>query len=365
MWLFFMLLCVEYNFELLIFFFFLMIRRPPRSTLFPYTTLFRSRGSRRPRRPAALTTCPPEIPVSTLSALRRELPPMLRLAVPVVLAELGWMSMGLVDTIMVGRLGPAAIGATGIGSSLHIAFAIFGMGLLLGLDTLVSQAYGAKDLRECHRWLFQGLALAAMVSIPLLLLCLVLLMVVPWLGFHPAMMPLLQGYFAVIIWSTLPLLVYAALRRYLQGMHAVAPITFALVSANLVNAVANWTLIYGHFGFRAMGVPGAAWATVLSRVYMVVVLAIAVVLYDRRRASGLWATSRRISVDRLRRLGQLGLPAASQITLEVGVLARATAMAGRLDPVSSATHQIALNIASFSFMVPLGLASAAAVRVGY
>ena len=290
---------------------------------------------------------------------------MLKLAVPVVLAELGWMSMGLVDTIMVGPLGPAAIGATGIGSSMHIAFAIFGMGLLLGLDTLVSQAYGARDLPECHRWLFQGLALAVAIAIPLLACCLVLLVAIPWLGFHPQVMPLLQGYFAVIVWSTLPLLLYAALRRYLQGMHAVAPIAFALVSANVVNAVVNWALIYGHLGFPAMGVPGAAWATVLSRVYMVAVLAVAVVVYDRRRASGLWAASRRISAARLRRLIALGFPAASQITLEVGVFAVATALAGRLDPVSSASHQIALNIAGFSFMVPLGVASSGAVRVGF
>jgi MATE family multidrug resistance protein len=290
---------------------------------------------------------------------------MLRLAVPVVLAELGWMSMGLVDTIMVGPLGPAAIGAAGIGTSIHMAFAIFGMGLLLGLDTLVSQAYGARDLRECHRWLFQGLALGAAISIPLTAGCLALLVAIPWLGFHPQVMPLLQGYFAVIVWSTLPLLIYAALRRYLQGMHAVAPVTFALVSANLVNAIANWALIYGHLGFQPMGVPGAAWATVLSRVYMVTVLAVAVVAYDRRRASGLWAASRRVSIDRLRRLVQLGFPAASQITLEVGVFALATALAGRLDPVSSASHQIALNIAGFSFMVPLGVASSGAVRVGF
>jgi MATE family multidrug resistance protein len=303
--------------------------------------------------------------VPPLTALRRELPSLLRLAVPVVLAELGWMSMGLVDTIMVGPLGPAAIGAAGIGSSMHMSFAIFGMGLLLGLDTLVSQAYGAKDLRDCHRWLLHGLALGLTLSIPLLLLCLVLLLAIPWLGFHPQVMPLLQGYFAVIVWSTLPLLVYAALRRYLQGMHAVAPVTFALVSANLVNAVANWALIYGHLGFPAMGVPGAAWATVASRVYMVAVLAVAVVVYDRRRQSGLWAASRRISAGRLRRLVQLGLPAASQITLEVGAFAVATALAGRLDPVSSASHQIALNIASFSFMVPLGVASSGAVRVGF
>ena len=85
---------------------------------------------------------------------------MLRIAVPVVMAELGWMAMGVVDTIMVGPLGPQAIGAAGVGNAMHIAFAIFGMGVLLGLDTLVSQAYGARDIRECHRWFFDGLALA-------------------------------------------------------------------------------------------------------------------------------------------------------------------------------------------------------------
>ncbi len=85
---------------------------------------------------------------------------MLRLAIPVVLAELGWMAMGVVDTIMVGPLGPEAIAAAGISNSLQIAFAIFGMGLLLGLDTLVSQAFGARRIDECNRWFWHGLALA-------------------------------------------------------------------------------------------------------------------------------------------------------------------------------------------------------------
>ena len=111
---------------------------------------------------------------------------MLRLAVPVVLAELGWMSMGIIDTIMVAPLGPAAIGAAGIGSSMHMAFAIFGMGLLLGLDTLVSQAYGAGDHRDCHRWLVHGLLLATVAGVPVTGACLLLLAAIPHLGFHPA-----------------------------------------------------------------------------------------------------------------------------------------------------------------------------------
>lgn len=288
---------------------------------------------------------------------------MLRVAVPVVLAELGWMSMGVVDTIMVGPLGPAAIAAAGVGTSLHMAFAIFGMGLLLGLDTLVSQAYGARQITECHRWLIHGIVLALLLATPLMLVCFALYWSIPLLGFHGEVLPLLESFFAVIIWSTPSLLLYAAFRRYLQGIHLVGPITFALVSANLVNAALNWAFIYGHAGFPAMGVAGSAWATFVSRAYMAGVLLIAIVVHDRWRAADLRAAV--IQRASLRRLIDLGFPAASTVALEVGVFAAATALAGRLAPVSAASHQIALNIAAVSFMVPLGLASAGAVRVGH
>ncbi|HUU33899.1 MAG TPA: MATE family efflux transporter [Vicinamibacterales bacterium] len=298
------------------------------------------------------------------TTIRAELAPMLRLALPVVLAELGWMSMGIVDTLMVAPLGPAAIGAVGIGTAMHMAFSVFGMGLLLGLDTLVSQAYGAGDHRDCHRWMVHGLALGAALSLPIMAACLGVLVAIPHAGFHPEVARLLDGYFSIVLWSTLPLLIYAALRRYLQGMHAAAPIAIALVTANLVNVAANWALIQGRLGLPALGVNGAAWATVVSRLYMLSVLWIAVRHYDRARASGLADVSRRLSRARLVRLWRLGFPAASQVTLEVGVFGLATVLAGRLDPVSSASHQIALNIAGASFMVPLGVASAGAVRVG-
>jgi MATE family multidrug resistance protein len=290
---------------------------------------------------------------------------MLRIAVPVVMAELGWMAMGVVDTIMVGPLGPAAIGAAGVGTAMHMGFAIFGMGVLLGLDTLVSQAYGARDIKECHRWLFDGVTLALLMTVPITGLCLLLLWGLPSLGFHPVVLPLLRSYFAIVLWSTPFLLGFAALRRYLQGMHIVAPIMFALVSANLINAAANWLLIHGHYGFPRLGVAGAAWATVISRVYMLGVLVVAVWWYDRGRGSGLWHVPRLIDRARLWILLRLGLPAASQVTAEVGVFALATALAGTLDPISSASHQIALNLAGIAFMIPLGLNSAGAVRVGH
>lgn len=306
---------------------------------------------------------------------------MLRLAIPVVLAELGWMSMGVVDTIMVGPLGPQAISAAGVGNAMHLAFAIFGMAVMLGLDTLVSQAFGARNIRECHRLFFDGLALAALLTVPIMLLLALVWFAIPFLGFHDAVRPLVESYFGIVILSTPFLMAYATCRRYLQGMHAALPVMIALVTANAVNAGVNWTLIYGHFGFPALGVTGAAWATVISRIYMVVIVLIGIRYYDKKRTreleqadglapgtlarAGLWHVDWRFDPARMRRLRGLGLPAASQVGAEVGAFALATALTGMLDPISSASHQIALNMAGVAFMVPLGVGSAGAVRVGH
>ena len=291
---------------------------------------------------------------------------MLRLAVPVVMAELGWMTMGVVDTLMVGPLGPEAISAVGVGAAMHIAFAIFGMGVLLGLDTLVSQAYGAGDIRDCHRWLFDGLTLGALLTVPIMAVCLLLAYAIPTLGFHPAIAPKLQSYFMVLIWSTPFLIAYAACRRYLQGLHRATPVMVALISANLLNAAMNWLLVYGHWGFPALGVTGSAWATLIARIYMFSALVVAIWWSDKVSGhESLWHVPRIIDTTRLRQLLRLGLPAASQMLAEVGVFALATALAGTLDPISGASHQIALNLAGVAFMIPLGVGSAGAVRVGH
>ena len=292
-----------------------------------------------------------------------EIVPLLKIAGPVVLGEIGWMSMGIVDTMMVGPLGPAAIGATGLGSGVFTSIAIFGMGLMLGLDALVSRAYGAGDREECARWLHHGVLLALATGPLVMALTWAAYLTLDRWGLHPQIGALVGPYLVVIATGAWPLLIYAAFRRYLQGMHIVRPIMLALVSANLVNAAANWVLIYGNLGFPALGVAGSAWATTAARVYMAAFLYVAI----RRERQRLGASHARIAFDpeRIRRLLALGFPAAAQITLEVGVFAAATALAGKLDPVSSGSHQIALNLASLAFMVPLGLASSGAVRVGH
>src|SRR5215470_11944331 len=302
---------------------------------------------------------------STQIDVRRELRSLLALAIPVILSELGWMSMSIVDTIMVGRLSAEAIGAVGMGNAIYYVPSLFGIGILLGLDTLVSQAYGRGDFDECHRWLSQGVYIA-IASTPILMLFLwAAPLTFPYLGVNPAVSQQTSDYLRVLNWGTLPLLLYAAFRRYLQGVKRVAPVTFALISANLINWAGNWALIYGHLGFPAMGVRGSALSTCLARVYMAAVLVFAAWKNEAGRGHSLFTHWPGVIFERIIKLLKLGVPAAGQIAMEVGAFGAATVMAGRLSPVALAAHQIALNCAAFSYMVPLGTSAAAAVAVGH
>ena len=278
-----------------------------------------------------------------------------------VIAEVGWVSMQIVDIAMVGRLGPEAIGAVGVGSALFLAFSVFGMGLLLGLDTLVSQAFGARDRAQCDRWLRHGLFLALVLTLPLGLLSRMAGSRLDLWGFDPDVLSLVRPYFSIVTWSLPLLLLYAAFRRYLQAVSVVRPIMIALVTANVVNAAANWILIHGNLGAPALGVDGAGWATCISRAYMVIVLAAAVAGLGFRPRTPFAG----VTIAGLRRILGLGWPAATQATLEYGAFAAVTMLAGRLDPSTLAAHQIVINLAGLSYMVPLGIASAGAVRVGH
>lgn len=290
---------------------------------------------------------------------------MIRLALPVVITELGWVTMGIADTIMVGPLGPAALGAVGTGSTMFLALVVFGMGTLLALDTFVAQHFGAGAIGECHRWLVAGVELAILMSAALGIAALGGIALLPRAGLHPAIIVLLLPYLTTLLWSILPLLLYTVFRRYLQAMQIVQPVMVALVSANLINIAANWVLIYGHFGLPALGVVGSAYATVIARVYLAAVLAGVIWYRERRNPSGFHDVPWIVEWSRIGRLLQVGVPAAVQVMLELGVFAVAGGLAARITPDALAANQIVLNIAGFVFMVPFGLGSAAAVRVGH
>ena len=290
---------------------------------------------------------------------------MIALAVPVVLSELGWVTLGIVDTIMVASLGPVAIGAVALGNAVCYPPSLFGIGLLLGLDTLVAQAYGREDHDECHRWMAQGVYLALLVTVPLMLLLGLASLGFVRFGITPEVAGPAAGYLRILTWGTLPLLIYGGTRRYLQGVGQARVITVTYVLANLLNWFGNWVLIYGKLGFPALGVNGSAIATVLSRTFMGVAMLGFAWRYERRRGHPLFYHWAGPSLARLRELVRLGMPAAGQIVLEVGAWNLVTLAAGWLTPVALATQQIVLNYASMTYMVPLGVSAAAAVSVGH
>ena len=203
--------------------------------------------------------------------MRKEIGPMLRLAAPLALAELGWMVMGIVDTIMAGRLDAAAVGAGTLGNMMFYPIAICGAGMLLGMDTLVSQAFGAGDARDCRRSLVNGLWLAVAVSPPIWVVLLLLIPVLRVSGVNPNVFAQFRPYLVALLWGIPPLLFYAAFRRYLQAVNLVKPMMFAMVTANVLNVIGNWVLMFGHMGAPAMGLTGSGWSTTISRAYMAAV----------------------------------------------------------------------------------------------
>ncbi|MCM2278170.1 MAG: MATE family efflux transporter [Oligoflexia bacterium] len=284
--------------------------------------------------------------------------PLVRLAIPVALTYLGIMLMGVVDLIAVGRLGAAPIGAVGVSNSLFTWFLVFGIGLLAGMDYPISHAFGAGRDREARSYLWQGLALAIGVGAPLTGVLLLLERLLGHFGLAPEVQAEVGPYFRVLAWSLLPTFVFTACRNYLQAIQRPRPALVALVLANLVNAFFNYTLVFGKLGFPRLETTGSAVATLLSRTLMMALL----LIYAIR---GTYALPGRLDPRHLKEIVRLGLPAAVQMVLEVGVFALSTLVAGRLAASDLAAHQIVLNLASLTFMIPLGIGSATAVLAGH
>jgi MATE family multidrug resistance protein len=302
--------------------------------------------------------------MSIRTGLRDEISPMVRLALPLVFAEIGWMAMGIEDTMFVGRVSAQAMGAVGLGTMLFYGIGIFAGGLLLGLDTLVSQSFGAGDRDDCRHSLISGIWLSLFLS-PLVMGAIWLLnpLLSAW-GIDPAVMSVTQPYLRVLNWSAPTLILFFGFRRYLQSINIVRPIMITLLTANLVNIFCNWLFVFGNLGAPAMGAEGSAWATFISRIYQAVVLG-AVVLRNEPRLFHMSHVTWKPDFTRVKELLRLGAPAAGQIGLETGVFAVVTVLIGKLGATPLAGHQIALQTVSMTYMMPLGISSAAAVRVGH
>ena len=285
-----------------------------------------------------------------------------RLALPVVTVQVGLMLMGVVDTIMVGRVGAAALAAVAIGNMYFFVLTIFGIGVLLALDPVVSQAVGAGDepaiARAVQRGLVIALAVSAVVSLALLGAGPVLR-----LARQPAeVVPDATAYAYASIPGTLPFFAFVVCRQTLQALRRMRPIVVTIVLANVVNVLFNWVLIFGNLGAPALGAVGSGWASTLARWVGAVALVAAA-----------WPTLRpllrplrpeALAVRPLLRMVRLGLPVGVQQMLEAAAFGVVALLMGTIGTVEVAAHQVAINLASLTFMVPLAVGAAAAVTVG-
>lgn len=302
----------------------------------------------------------PQAP-STFTAFGGELKAVVRLAVPVVLAHLGQMAMGVVDTLMLGRVSEADLAAGGLGNSLWIGLLMFPMGVLFALDALVSQAWGAQDRQRIAGHYQRGLLTAFVFSLLLTVPMFFCGEIMALLGQPPEIIPRAGAYVRWLIISTPAALLFVAVRQTLQAMGVVRQAVLAMVVGNLVNVVANYALIFGHFGFPALGVVGSAHATNLSRWVMLAVLVAA----SWRVLEPYWIRCGALLMAKgYRRLLSLGLPIGFQVSFEMWAFMAVALMMGNLGTRELAAHQIALNMAAITFMVPLGVGGAAATRVG-
>jgi MATE family multidrug resistance protein len=293
-----------------------------------------------------------------------EVKDLLKLAVPAAATMAANLAMQIVDTMFVGRLGAAPLGGVSVGNSVFSTFMVVGLGFTLGLDFLVSHAYGAGKHRDCNVYLVQALYLAGAFAIAFTILMEAGAGSFGYLGVTPEAAEQGAAYLRTLSLSLLPMLLSIAFVRYLQATGSAMAILWTYLAANLVNAFGDWVLIYGHLGMPALGVAGSGLATTFARAFVLVVLVAYAWHRDHRLNFGLRQTQLAFSRKEASELARLGVTASGQLLLEVGVFATATFLVGRLGSVPLAGHHVVLTIASFTFMVPLGISSAGAVRVG-
>jgi MATE family multidrug resistance protein len=265
--------------------------------------------------------------------------------------------------MVVGRVSAEALAAVALGNLAVMSVSAFAIGLLLALDPVVAQAVGARDEPAVRRAVQRGLLLAAGITIPATLLLLPVEPVLTLLRQPPGTVPIAAGYVHRCLPGLLPFFGFVVLRQTLQAHERMRPIVIVIIVANLLNLALDVVLVFGLFGAPAMGAFGAAWATTVCRF----VLFAGVLAADHRELLPLLKTvdPEALRLEPLLAMARLGAPIGIQIQLELAAFGVIGLLMGGLGTIEMAAHQVAINLASLTFMVPLGVASASAVRVGH
>jgi MATE family multidrug resistance protein len=294
-----------------------------------------------------------------------ELRATLALGWPLVLTSLAQIALTTTDVIVLGRLSASALAASALGVNLYLAFLIFAIGLMAATSPLMAEAVGRKlhMVRDVRRTFRQGLWSAVIVSVPAWIVLWHTEPILLLFGQEPQIAADAQTFVRIVQWGFLPALGFVVLRSFVAALQrpmlalAVTGITI------LFNIAANWVLVFGHLGLPAMGLRGSGLATALSNAFLFVVFALVVALHPKFRRYHLFGNWWRADWRRLAKLWQLGLPIGATLAFEITVFNAAVFLMGQFGTTAIAAHAIAIQIASVTFMVPMGLSQAATVRV--
>jgi MATE family multidrug resistance protein len=286
------------------------------------------------------------------------------LAWPVIIGQIGHIAMPVVDNLMVGRLGTTELAAAALANNLFILFLVFGFGVSMALSPLVAMATGSGQQRQAGEILPNGLLLGTILAMLMTFAVFILAELMPLFDQPPEVVELAQPYLRLLGLSSGPMLLFLAFKQYIEGYGMMRPAMLINLLANLINFFANYIFIFGHFGFPAMGLNGAGWSTLVTRALMALAIA-AITIYSidggRHRV---WLRWRHLHWQVVQRIMRLGFASGFQYFFEVSSFVLAVLMIGWLGEAPLASHQIAINLASISYMFAMGLSAATAILVG-
>ena len=286
------------------------------------------------------------------------------LAMPIVIGHLGIMSMGIVDNIMIGRLGATWLAAASLGNALFSLLMILGLGATFALSPLIAAAFSAGDREECSILLHNGVWLFSAMAILIMFMLWGAEALIPFMGQEEEVALLAASYLHIVSWSMLPLMLFQTYRQFTDGLSHTRPAMYMLLLANGVNILFNWVLIYGHWGFPALELDGAALSTLITRIFLS--LSLFIFVGTRRAYRAFRPTHIRLKLHRekIKKLLRLGIPSGFQAFFEIAAFSAMAVIIGWLGAEALAAHQIALSLAAITFMLVLGISSAASIRVG-
>ena len=295
---------------------------------------------------------------------RKELIQLLKIAWPVVLGQLGHVTVGVADSAMIGQTGTIPLAAASLANSIFILPLVFGIGVAYGVTPLVANAHGQNDLQRLGRLLAQSILINTFVGAVLMVLFYLLRPLIAYSGQQADVLALALPYLGVLIASILPFMLFLSIKQFAEGLSDTRPAMYISLGANLLNVLLNYLLIFGKWGFPELGIMGAGYATLLSRCIMLGGMILYFLLhpdYAQYRGDLL---PKRVERERIGRIVSIGIPTGLQYLFEVGAFAAAAVLIGTIGAMPLAAHQVAISLASISYMAASGIGAAASVRVG-